>query len=156
MEGQEVVTTEDQKLGTVIAERDNCVIIESGHLFKSKHAIPLDFLHDEGGVLRATVGKDVVADSPKVDIDNWDVGPVRRHYGLDGEFLVDPDPDGLDSAETAGARQGVNPAPADRIATLGGVNDPAADKPLIRDRMANANDPTGVTANLSDRNRTGD
>jgi hypothetical protein len=41
------------------------------------------------------------------------------------------------------------------MGTLGGVNDPSVDKPVIRDRQANANDPAGVTANLSDRNRTG-
>ena len=155
MEGQEVVTSDDQKLGTVVAERDNCVIIESGHLFKSKHAIPRDFLHEEGGVLRATVTKEIVSDSPKVDVDNWDVTPVRHHYGLDGTFETDAEADGLDSAETAGAREGVNPAPAERMATLGGANDPSVESPVIRDRQANANDPTGVTANLSDRNRTG-
>jgi hypothetical protein len=155
MEGQEVVTSDDQKLGTVVAERDNCVIIESGHLFKSKHAIPREFLHEEGGVLRATVTKEIVSDSPKVDVDNWDAAPVREHYGLDVTFEVEPDPDGLDSAETAGARAGVDPAPAERLATLGGANDPSIESPVIRDRQANANDPTGVTANLSDRNRTG-
>ena len=46
-------------------------------------------------------------------------------------------------------------APAERLATLGGENDPAVDGPVIRDRQANAVDPSGVTANLSDRNRTG-
>ena len=35
MEGQDVVTSDDQKLGTVIAEQDDCVIIETGHVFKA-------------------------------------------------------------------------------------------------------------------------
>jgi hypothetical protein len=93
-EGKDVVTVDDQKLGTVIAERDDCVIIESGHVFKTKHAIPRSFIHDGDDVLRATVTKDVVGDSPKVDLDNWNAEEVRFHYGLDTHFEVDPDPEG--------------------------------------------------------------
>jgi hypothetical protein len=155
MEGQQVVTSDDQKLGTAIAWQDDCAIVETGTLFKSKHAIPREFLHEHDGVLRATVTKDVVSDSPKIDPDRFDLDAVRGHYGLDGTFVVDPDPDGTESAETAGARAGVQPAPAERVATLGGENDPSVDTPVIRDRQASAVDPSGVTANLSDRNRTG-
>jgi hypothetical protein len=155
MEGQDVVGSDDHKLGHVVAERDDCVIVEMGHVFKSKHAIPRQFLHEHDGELRATVTKDVVSDSPKVDLDHWDPQAIRLHYGLEGTFETNPDPDGLESAETAGAREGVTPAPAERLETLGGANDPSVDSPVIRDRQANANDPAGVTANLSDRNRTG-
>ncbi len=137
MEALEVITTDDYKLGTVIAERDDCVVIETGHLFKNKHAVPRSFLREHEGVLRATVAKDVITGSPKIDLENWDCRSVNLHYGLDGPFEVDPDPEGLENAETAGARAGVQPAPAERLATLGGANDPA-----------------GVTANLSDENRS--
>jgi hypothetical protein len=146
LEHQTVVTSDDQKLGTVVAERDNCVVIETGHVFKTKHAIPREFLHKVDGVLRATVTKDVVADSPKVDIDNWDCSAVRLHYGLDGPFEVDPDPDGLENAETDALRAGIKPAPAERLEVLEG-HDPNA-TPAIRERQANAADPGGVTANL--------
>lgn len=153
MEGQTVVGSDDHKLGTVVAERDNCVIIESGHVFKSKHAIPREFLHETNGELRATVTKEVVDGSPKIDLERWDCSEVRLAYGLDGPFDVDPDPNGLESAETDAARAGMKPAPAERVDTLEG-NDPNA-VPVIRDRQANAADPSGVTANLSDENRTG-
>ncbi|HWJ32541.1 MAG TPA: hypothetical protein VNR59_09395, partial [Gaiellaceae bacterium] len=93
MDRQTVVTSDDHKLGTVVEERDNCVIIETGHVFKTKHAIPREFLHEGDGELRATVTKDVVDDSPKVDLENWDCSAVRLHYGLDGPFDVDSDPD---------------------------------------------------------------
>ena len=101
MKGQDVVTSDDQKLGTVIAERDDCVIIETGHLFKSKHAVPRPFLHEHDGVLRATVTKDVVSDSPKIDLENWDSQPVNVHYGIDVPFEVESDPDEPGSGETA-------------------------------------------------------
>ena len=50
MDRQTVVTSDDHKLGTVVEERDNCVIIETGHVFKTKHAIPREFLHDVDGL----------------------------------------------------------------------------------------------------------
>ena len=136
-----VVTSDDHKLGTVVDERDSCVIIESGHVFKTKHAIPREFLHEVDGQLRATVTKDVVDDSPKVDLDNWDCSNVRLHYGLDGPFEVDPDADGTENAETDAARAGIKPAPAQRIDAME-ENDPNA-MPVVRDRQANAADPTG-------------
>ena len=46
MEGQEVVTSDDQKLGTVLASRDGCAIVQTGTVFKGKHAIPREFLHE--------------------------------------------------------------------------------------------------------------
>ena len=90
MEGRQVVTSDAEGLGTVVAERDGCVIVETGHIFKSKHAIPHDFLHEqEDGVLHATVAREMISGSPKVDVDDFDGGAIRRHYGLDVEFERD-------------------------------------------------------------------
>jgi hypothetical protein len=111
MERQTVVTSDDHRLGTVVDERDRCVVIETGHVFKTKHAIPREFLHEVDGVLRATVTKDVVDDSPKVDLENWDCSAVRLHYGLDGPFQVDPDPNGPENAETDARRAGIKTPP---------------------------------------------
>jgi hypothetical protein len=146
MEHQTVVTSDDQKLGTVVDERDNCVVIETGHVFKTKHAIPREFLHEVDGVLRATVTKDVVSDSPKVDLESWDCSTVRLHYGLDGPFEANPDPDGLENAETDALRAGIKPTPVERLEVLEG-HDPNA-VPSVRERQANAADPGGTTANL--------
>jgi hypothetical protein len=148
MEDQIVFTSDDHKLGSVIAERDGCVIIETGHVFKTKHAIPREFIHETGGELRATVTKNVVDDSPKIDLEHWDCSVVRQHYGLDGPFELNPDPDDLENAETDALRRGLKPAPVERLDVLEG-RDPDA-LPFVRERQANAADPTGVTANLSD------
>src|SRR5947209_12566584 len=91
MEGQDVVTSDDHKVGTVVAERDGFVVVESGRVFTSRHAIPTEFLHEHDGVLRATVGKEVVSDSPKVDGDAFDADEVKMHYGLVDTTVVDPD-----------------------------------------------------------------
>jgi hypothetical protein len=103
MEGQDVVTTDDHKIGTVVGTRDGCVIIESGHVFKARHAIPTDFIHEHDGVLRATVAKEIVDDSPKLDGDEFDSNAVRMHYGLIEVHVVDPDPQEA-NAETDGPR----------------------------------------------------
>jgi hypothetical protein len=134
VKGQDVVTNDDHTLGTVIAERDDCVILETGHVFKTKRAIPRTFLHDHDGQLRATVTKDVVDASPKVDLENWSCAEVRRHYGLDGPTQLDPDPR-IDNAESASPHETADPAPSDRLATLGGANDPAIERPSEFDRF---------------------
>lgn len=133
MEGQDVVTSDDHKLGTVVAERDGCAIVETGHVFKARHAIPTEFLHEYDGVLRATVSKDMVDDSPKVEEDEFDVNAVKLHYGLIEVHVVDPDPDEL-NAETEGVRHGVDPAPSQRLGTLGGENDPSIERLSELDR----------------------
>jgi hypothetical protein len=128
MEGQDVVTSDDHKLGTVVAERGDCAIVETGHVFKARHAIPVEFLHEHDGVLRATVAKEIFADSPKIDGDgDFDCEAVKQHYGLIEQTVVDPDPDEL-NAETEGVRHGVTPAPAERLATLGGEGDPSIER----------------------------
>jgi hypothetical protein len=130
MDGQEILTSDDHKLGTVVGKRDGCVIVESGHVFKTRHAIPTEFLHEHEGVLRATVGKEIVDDSPKVDGDSFDGTAVKLHYGLIDITVVDPDPDER-SAETIGARHGVEPAPSERLRAMG--NDPLRDDAVERD-----------------------
>lgn len=152
MEATEVVTSDGRSLGQVVEERDGCVVVETGHVFKSKHAIPGSFLHEVDGKLRATVTKEVVTGSPKVDLSRWDVHEILRHYGVETDFVVDPDPT-LENAETVGARHGVEPAPSERAGVLGGESDPAAERPAVFERQANAADPAGLTANLDDKKR---
>jgi hypothetical protein len=146
LEHQTVVTSGDHKLGTVVDERDGCVVIETGHVFKTKHAVPREFLHEVDGALRATVTKDVVDDSPKIDLEHWDCAAVRLHYGLDGPFEIDPDPDGLENAETDALRLGIKPGPVARLEVLE-RHDPNA-LPAVHERQANALDPGGTAANL--------
>jgi hypothetical protein len=97
MEGQDVVSNDDHKIGTIVAEQDGFAIVEMGHVFKSKHAIPFDFLHEYDGVQRATIGKELVADSPKLEGEALDEYAVKMHYGLVEVTLVDPDPDELNA-----------------------------------------------------------
>ena len=120
-EGQTVVSADDHTIGKVVGQRDDCVLVSTGHVFKATHAIPASFLHEHEGQLRATVSKEIVNDSPQVSDDTFDCDAVLRHYGLLDEGVVDPDPT-LDNAETEGARHGLEPAPAQRVGTLGEID----------------------------------
>ena len=155
MHGYDVITSDDHKIGHVVDERDNCVIVEHGHLFKARHAIPRDFtsVDEPNHVVRATITRDVFTAGPKVG-DDWDCNAVLRHYGLVGS-LADPDTEGYgetlptdpaEAAEPVGARQGVTPPTQERAENREGTSG-ADDGPVVRERQANALDP-GQTANL--------
>jgi hypothetical protein len=124
MEGYDVLTTDDQKVGHVVARRDGFLIVESGHLLKHKHAVPETFAHaDESeGIVRITVSKELVSDSPKVSHDEFDEQAVSLYYGLvradpapetagEGD-LVDDDPS--IGAEREGADHGIEPTVQER------------------------------------------
>jgi hypothetical protein len=140
VQGYDVVTSDDHKIGHVVDERDQCVIVEHGHVFKSRQAIPRTFTQvDEATqTVRATVTKDVFAQSPKFSDDNWQCNAVLRHYGVIGDFEVDADPNALNTDDRA---------VQERVAIQGGGEPAGGDVPGVSDRMASAVDPGGVAAN---------
>src|SRR6059036_3724766 len=131
MQGYEVVTSDDHKIGHVVDERDDCLIVEHGHVFKAKHAIPKTFAHvDEGaGVVRATITKNVFTDGPKVT-DDWDCNAVLEHYGLVG---------GLEEPGTEGSV--ADDDVAQRAAMREGTADDGS-RPAVHERSRSALDPT--------------
>jgi hypothetical protein len=148
MDRQVVIDSDNHELGAVVDERDGCVIVESGHLRKTRHAIPETFLHREGDEIRATVTREVVNASPKIDLDRWDPETVRLSYGLSTPLEVDPE--SVDEVESLG--RGVEPAPAQRARLMRDeTGEPDVDRPAVHERQANAADPVGMTANLTDR-----
>jgi hypothetical protein len=127
VQGYDVIGSDGHKLGEVVGVEDDLVVVESGHLRKSRHAIPTAFAHavDDERVVRLTVSKDLVQDSPAIKDDDFDHVEVARHYGLaegyddpetqgDGELLPD---DPAWSAEQEGLSAGVEPA-AERRARI--------------------------------------
>jgi hypothetical protein len=149
MEGFRVVTSDDCKIGHVAEVRDGHVIIEHGHLKKTRHAVPETFVHaDEGEqVVRLSVSKDIVETSPKLDNGSIDTQAVAEHFGLAegtpapetegyGELLPD---DPAVSADQDAFRAGREPADKERAEIREGGLEPERDK---------ADAPTGY---LSDR-----
>lgn len=97
MDGYTVVTSDDEKVGHVVGEVGDNLIVERGHLIKSRHPLPRAFAHaiDDEQVVRTTVSKSVLEDAPKINADGSDLDEtaVAQHYGLAG---------GEDSPETLG------------------------------------------------------
>ena len=98
MHGNDVVTIDGDKIGHVVDERDGYLIVEHG-LLKTKHALPQKFVEQDGdsGVLRTTLSKELVHNSPKVNGD-FDREAIAEHYGL-AEGFDDPPTRGLGALE---------------------------------------------------------
>jgi hypothetical protein len=154
MTGYEVVTTDDHRIGSVVGSHGDYLIVESGTLRKHRHALPKAFAHpvDADQLVRVTVSKELVDESPRVESEFDDVA-VARHYGLaagydhpetegDGELLAS---DPAESAAVDGMRHGIVPADEQRAEIREGHHDTAT--PHVLERMPNAADPFGSTAN---------
>lgn len=128
MDGYEVITSDDQKLGKVARIENGYLIVEHKHLLKERHhAVPLAFAHAEDAeqVVRLSVSKTLIEDGPEVKDGEFDRKAVAAHYGLaegydspetlgDGDLL--PQDPGL-SAEQEDLRLGREPE-AERVARM--------------------------------------
>ena len=127
MEGFEVVTSDDCKIGHVVAVENGHLIIEHGLLKKTKHAVPETFAYPDEGeqTVRLSVSKEIVESSPKLDNGSIDTQAVAEHFGL-AEGTPAPDTEGYgevlpdDPARTADQdlmRAGQEPADQQRAKT---------------------------------------
>ena len=137
MEGYDVVTIEDEKVGKVVDTHGDNLIVEQGTIRKSKHALPRTFAEvDEGEqVVRMTVTKDIFCDSPKID-GEVDETAIALHYGL-AEDSEAPATEGYD--ETTPAEQ----ERAQAREQLGGETDqgvPEESPALLGDRYEHTKD----------------
>jgi hypothetical protein len=126
MEGYEVVTTDDEKIGKVVDTQGDNLIVEHGTIRKSKHALPRTFADiDEGQQrIRMTVSKEIFCDSPKIN-GEVDEAAIAAHYGLAGGYEAPPtegygetvSDDPALGSETQAESTGVTPAPQERART---------------------------------------
>ena len=147
MEGYDVVTVDDRKIGKVVGETGAFLIVEQGALLKSKHPLPREFAHvdDSEQQVRVTVPKEIVADSPKID-DDFDEQVAAEYYGLAPSpgpgtegYGVSEAGDPSRSSEEQAARQGVEPAVEERAQIRGGEEQsglPESSPALLGDRLA--------------------
>jgi hypothetical protein len=94
VEGFDVVTSDDEKVGHVVRTEGDLLIVEHGTIFKARHALPATFVDvDEGArVVRTTISKHLLETSPKVG-DRADRREIAAHYGL-AEGSVAPETGG--------------------------------------------------------------
>lgn len=85
MEGYEVVTSDGEQVGRVVAQTKGSFVVEHGLFHKSRRAIPRAFAHvdEDARLVRITLAKRVIDESPKVagDVDD---AAVAGYYGLAG------------------------------------------------------------------------
>jgi len=84
VEGYELRTVDDDKVGEVVATWREHVIVERGRLRKSRHAVPSAFVEpdDAARVVHTTLSKSVIEDSPEVGEGDVDEEQIARYYGL--------------------------------------------------------------------------
>ena len=149
MEGYDVVTIDDHKVGKVVGESGDFLIVEHGTIRKSKHALPREFAHvDEAEQqVRMTVSKEVFSDSPQMD-DELDAREVAEYYGLAAAGSTAPGAEGYGetaagdparSAEDDELRAGIRPAAEERAEIREHQEDsglPKESPGLLGDRVA--------------------
>ncbi len=85
MNGYELVTSDDEKIGKVVDEKDGFVIVENGVLRHHRHVVPAELtsVEEENGVVRTTVVKEIIRQAPEADENgSFDEDAVRSYYGL--------------------------------------------------------------------------
>ena len=153
MDGYDVVTTDDEKVGKIVGETGPYLIVEHGALLKSKHALPREFAHvDEAEKqVRISVPKNIVFDSPKLN-GEFDEQAVAEHYGLASAapapgtegFGETDEGDPSRSSEEQARRDGVMPAAEERAQIREGAQDasglPQESPALLGDRVPEERD----------------
>jgi hypothetical protein len=128
MQGYEVITSDDSHAGHVVGTHGDDLIVEHGTLRKSRHLLPRTFVEidETRRVVCASITKDVLDSSPKLDGDEVDERAVAEHYGLAAGFAapetqgygeVLPDDPGL-SAEQEELRLGLKTPEQERLDLL--------------------------------------
>ena len=135
VEGYEVVGSDDGKLGHVVEIDGDFLIAEEGTLRKKRHAIPKAFAHPDDGeqVVRLTVSKELVEDSPTFKEGELDRQAAAAHYGL-AEAYDEPSRD--DAGRERGAGRATERRRARCPATRGEPRGPGARCPRPADHSA--------------------
>jgi|1185.fasta_scaffold161834_2 hypothetical protein len=126
MDGYKVMTYDEDELGTVKRREGRYLLVESGRLHHTTHALPTTFAEadDDAKIVRVSISKDLLHDSPAVHHDELDEGELDAYYGLaagddapptEGRGDLLPDDPAM-SEEQQAMRSGIDPAPAKRVA----------------------------------------
>jgi hypothetical protein len=132
MEGYDVVTIDDEKVGTVAEASRDFLIVEHGLIRKSKHALPRQFAHVDDGEqqVRITVGKEIFLGSPRLD------GELNERAAAEYYGLAPSDAAPAHSSEEQAQRAGIEPPAEERARIREGEPEIEESPALLGDRMA--------------------
>jgi hypothetical protein len=134
MEGYDVVTVDDRKVGTVVGERGNFLVVEHGTLRKSQHLLPKELAHadEDEREVRITISKEMLELSPKLNGDP-DEEAVAQYYGLGPVTTLGA----TEGTEEQAVRDGVEPAAQERAEIREGKEEGVEKSPaLLGDHLA--------------------
>jgi hypothetical protein len=144
MDGYDVVTMDDEKVGSVAGQSGDFLIVEHGLVLKSKRAVPRELtrVDNDAQEVRITVGKETFLDSPELD-GELDEPAVLEHYGIapaeapatEGFGETEPG-DPARSSEEQALRDGVEPAEQQRARIRTEEPELEESPGLLGDRMA--------------------
>ena len=88
MDDYEIIGSDGSAIGHVVGEQGDSIILERGTFRKHRHALPRTFVEvdEAAGVVRTTLSKQLVEDSPEVDDDGLDEQAIAAYYGLAGGY----------------------------------------------------------------------
>jgi hypothetical protein len=126
MDGYDLITSDDKHLGHVVGTSGSNLIVEHGHLRKSRHAVPQTFVdvHDDEGVVRTTLSKQLIEDSPKISDDgDVDEAEIAAYYGLASGDSTAPSTEGygaLNEDDPTTLNPGIAAAEQERLQVMRG------------------------------------
>jgi hypothetical protein len=150
MQGYDVITNDDSKVGQVAGSRGDYLIVEHGTIMKKKYPVPraLAEVDESESVVRLSVSKDVFRDGPTMDDGLVDQPAVAQYYGLAGGHpapdtegygeLVSDDP--ARSAEHEARRHGLETAGEKRVRIRESLG-PAETEPVTDPQRENPRGP---------------
>lgn len=132
MIGWDVVTSDGGKIGHVVGEHGEYLIVEHGTLRHQKHAVPKTYatpLEDEK--VCVSISKEMLHESPKVngEVDErmvaefWGLAPAGEEPPTEGYGDVVSDADPAWTADQAAASAGLEPAEQQRAEMREGQRD---------------------------------
>lgn len=83
--GYELVTSDEEKVGRIVGVREGFVIVENGLVRHHRHVVPAELtaVEEERGVVRTTVVKEIIRNAPEATDDgSFDEAAVNDYYGL--------------------------------------------------------------------------
>ena len=84
MEGYDVITFDDAKVGHLVGREGAFLVVEHGSIFKHRRPVPVAFatVDDEAREVRLTVSKPILESAPEVGDGGLDERAAAEHYGL--------------------------------------------------------------------------
>ena len=131
MEGYDVVTNDEHKIGKAVRVSGENVIVEQGTIFKSRRPVPLAVAHvdEEASVIRLTVSKEIVDHAPECGDDlGVDERAVAEYYGI----TSGPEPASEGYGETTADDPGRS---AEEDALRAGLDSPVQERARVRESI---------------------